>query len=44
MYLTIANDHLPNKEAKISNRVYGRKAEKRTPPKMCFEIHEEEMD
>ena len=33
-------DLVLNKETKISNGVYGRKAEKRTPPKMCFEIHE----
>ena len=44
MYLTIANDHLLNKEAKISNGVYGRKAEKHIPPKMRFEIHEENVD
>ena len=44
MYLTIANDHLLNKEAKISNGVYGRKAERNIPPKMNFEIHEENVD
>lgn len=45
MYLTIANDHLLNKEAKISNGgVCGRKAEKHIPPKMHFEIHEENVD
>jgi len=33
-----------NKEVKVSNGVYGRTAEKRTPPKMYFEINEEEID
>ena len=32
------------KENKISNGVNGRKADKRTPPKLYFEIHEEDMD
>ena len=35
-------DLVQNKETKVSNGVYGRKAEKRTPPKLYFEIHEEE--
>ena len=37
-------DLVLNKETKVSNGVYGRKADKRTPPKMYIEIHEEEMD
>jgi len=37
-------DLVLNKETKVSNGVYGRKADKRTPPKMYFEIHEEEID
>ena len=37
-------DLVLNKETKVSNGVYGRKADKRTPPKMYFEIHDEEMD
>ena len=37
-------DLMLKREAKVSNGVYGRKADKRTPPKLYFEIHEEEMD
>ena len=37
-------DLVLNKETKVSNRVYGCKTEKRKPPKMDFEIHEEDMD
>tara|TARA_B100001559_G_scaffold176885_1_gene148135 strand:+ start:1488 stop:1625 length:138 start_codon:yes stop_codon:yes gene_type:complete len=36
-------DLVLNKETKVSNEVYGRKADKRTPPKMYFEILKEDM-
>ena len=32
-----------NKDTTVSNGVYGRKADKRTPPKMYFEIHDDEI-
>ena len=37
-------DLVLDKEVKVSNGVYGRKAEKRKPPKMYFTIYTEETD
>ena len=37
-------DLVLNKETKVSNGVYGRKANKRKLPKLYYEIHEEEID
>lgn len=42
--LTDPRELVLNKETKVSNGVYGRNADKRTPPKMYFEVHEEEID
>ena len=33
-----------NKEAKVSNGVYGKQTEKRDLPRQYFEIHQEDFD
>ena len=37
-------DLVLNRETKVSNGVYGRKADKRTPSKQYFKIHEEDFE
>ena len=44
MKLPNPRDLVLNKETKVSNGVYGHKAEKRIPPVMYFEIHAENVD
>jgi len=42
--LSNPRDLVLNKETEVSHGVYGRKTEKRKPPKMYFTIHTEETD